>query len=69
MLLNCVVTNEVPIIIGGGIRGAEGATRTAPPDLKIYAFAPPPDFMQEINLHQLGIVLTYLYLVSLVQPA
>ena len=52
--------------IGGGTRGAEGAT--APPDFKIYAFGPPQIIIQEINLHQLGIVLTHLYLVSLVQP-
>ena len=41
------------ILIGGGTRGAEGAT--APPDFKIYAFGPPQIFTQEISLHQLGI--------------
>ena len=30
---------QIVVTIGGGTRGAEGAT--APPDFKIYAFGPP----------------------------
>ena len=49
--------------IGRGTRGAEGAT--APPDFKIYAFAPPPpDFSTPVITHYwLEIILKHVAMV------